>query len=110
MILDPSDKYLEEKKRALEILHLVIDPELSVNIVDLGLVYNLDFSNEGKIGVIMTLSTPHCPMGESIVNAVDSVLSETFGGSEVLVDLVWDPAWTPEMITDEGKRQLGIEL
>jgi len=103
-----NDKYLNEKTRAMEVLHNVIDPELFVNIVDLGLVYELDFEVENKLQVKMTLSTPHCPMGESIVNGVKHVLTTEFPDREAEVELVWVPEWSMEKLTEEGKRQLGI--
>jgi metal-sulfur cluster biosynthetic enzyme len=104
-----TDKHFTEKTRAIELLFGVMDPELFVNVVDLGLIYAVDFDEEeNKITVTMTLSTPHCPMGESIMNGVKYVLEEEFTEKEVNVDLVWEPAWNMEMVSEAGKEQLGM--
>lgn len=105
-----SDKYAFMKAEAFEILRLVIDPELHVNIVDLGLVYDIDINEtENLIRVAMTLSSSYCPMGESIVNAVKNCLEKHYPAYHLEVGLVWEPVWSYDNITDEGKRQLGLE-
>ncbi|MGZ5245354.1 MAG: metal-sulfur cluster assembly factor [Bacteroidia bacterium] len=107
IIFDITDPLFSDKSKALQALYEVIDPELYVNIVDLGLVYNIALKDK-NIEVEMTLSTPHCPMGESIVNGVKNVLEKTFPDAEVEVNLVWEPTWSMEKISEEGKRQLGL--
>ncbi|MBS1533057.1 MAG: metal-sulfur cluster assembly factor [Bacteroidetes bacterium] len=98
------------KAEALETLRLVIDPELHVNIVDLGLVYGIDINEaEKSIHVAMTLSSSYCPMGESILAAVKNCLEKHYPAYGADVELVWEPAWSYDSITDEGKRQLGLE-
>ncbi|OQP42892.1 hypothetical protein A4H97_12120 [Niastella yeongjuensis] len=99
--------YNKEKLQALELLYSVMDPELFVNIMDLGLIYDLIFTPQ-TIEVIMTLSTPHCPMGEAIVEGVKNVLAQQFTDHVVEVNLVWEPKWNFELISSEGRRQLGI--
>lgn len=101
------EQYNKEKQQALSLLYHVIDPELFVNIMDLGLVYNLVFTPQ-CILVEMTLSTPHCPMGEAIVEGVKNVLGQHFTTHEIEVNLVWEPKWNFDMISFEGRRQLGI--
>lgn len=93
------------KERATRVLKTVIDPELFVNIIDLGLVYDILFLSE-YIQIRMTLSTPHCPLGQAIVSRVDQAMSAEFPDSGIVVTLVWQPAWDPDMITDEGRREL----
>lgn len=93
---------MEEKEKIFELLKEVIDPELNVNIVDLGLVYNVNFYPEESIDVNMTLTSQGCPMGEAITNGVGSVLKESYPEYVVRVNLIWDPRWTPEMISEEG--------
>lgn len=106
---DISDKHSFMKAEAFETLRLVIDPELHVNIVDLGLVYDINISEAEKlICVTMTLSSSYCPMGESIVNAVKNCLEKYYPAYPAEVDLVWEPVWSYDNITDEGKRQLGL--
>ena len=90
---------------ANELLKKVIDPEIGINIVDLGLVYELSLSEDKEIKVTMTLTTPGCPMSNTITGTVTNLLSRHLPGYTVKVDLVWFPAWEPEMITEEGQRQ-----
>ncbi|MBS4209404.1 metal-sulfur cluster assembly factor [Bacillus sp. FJAT-50079] len=89
-----------------EVLKLVYDPELGISIIDLGLVYDMQ-CNDGDIYIKMTLTTPGCPMHDSIVNSVKIALLEKLDIQTVNVDVVWEPQWTPEMISEEGKMILG---
>ncbi len=89
-------------------LRNVIDPELYQNIVDLGLVYGVDVQYANRVFVTMTLTTPHCPLGPQILADVDTFLRAD-GASDVDVQIVWDPMWTPAMMSADLKRQLGIE-
>lgn len=92
---------------ALAALEQVVDPEIGLNVVDLGLIYQLDFGEEHKkIFVTMTLTTQFCPMGESITAAVKRVMEHTFLGEEVRVELSFDPPWSHERISEEGKHFL----
>ncbi|MCL6458281.1 MAG: metal-sulfur cluster assembly factor [Gorillibacterium sp.] len=84
----------------------VYDPELGVNIVDLGLVYDLQFE-EGKVSVIMTLTTPGCPMHDTIVGGVKRALEALPEVDSCQVDVVWEPAWSPSLMSDEAKESLG---
>ena len=86
----------------LERLRQVIDPEIGCNIVDLGLIYSLNISG-AKATVAMTLTTPGCPMHESIRRGVQNALLTLDGVSEAEVDLVWDPPWNPSMMTEAGR-------
>jgi metal-sulfur cluster biosynthetic enzyme len=89
------------------ILGQVIDPELGCNIVDLGLVY--DAALDGRnVHVRMTLTTPGCPMHESMVEGVRYALLQLDGIDEVAVELVWDPPWTPAMMTEFAREHLGV--
>lgn len=90
-----------------EWLKEVYDPELGVNIVDLGLVF--DIRDQGdSVFVQMTLTTPGCPMHDTIVGGVRRVLEEQLGINEVEVELVWEPRWSPHMMSEEAKRELGF--
>lgn len=106
--IDLSDPHAIEKMKAQDALYSVIDPELFVNIIDLGLVYDFDFSKEGVIDVTMTLSTPHCPMGDAITGGVQNVMDELFPERKTNVNLTFDPPWSFEMLSDEGRTQLGF--
>ncbi|WP_034335803.1 metal-sulfur cluster assembly factor [Deinococcus misasensis] len=88
------------------LLQNVMDPELSISIIDLGLVYRLETRGD-TLHVTMTLTTPGCPLHDTLTGSVKHALSRLPGIEHVEVDLVWEPAWNPERITPEGKRLLG---
>lgn len=92
---------------ALAALQSVEDPEIGLNIVDLGLVYQIDFDETAwKIFSIMTLTTQFCPMGESITNAVKENLTLSFPEYEPVITLTFDPPWNHEMISEAGQEFL----
>ncbi|MGA2658330.1 MAG: metal-sulfur cluster assembly factor [Verrucomicrobiota bacterium] len=91
----------------LETLRQVIDPELGVNIVDLGLVYSVS-SAAGRLRVAMTLTTPGCPMHDSIAEGVKNILLALDGVAGVEVEVVWDPPWHPSMMTEAGRAMTGV--
>jgi len=95
------------KDQVYEALHACYDPEIPVNIVDLGLIYDVDI-NEDKVNVKMTLTAPGCGMGEMIASDARQKILELPGVSEAQVDRVWDPPWDPSRISDEAKQKLGI--
>jgi len=101
-----------EKDALWDALKSVFDPEIPVNIVDLGLVYSLEVSErmEGghKIDMQMTLTAPGCGMGPAIAEDAKGRLESVPGVSEAQVDIVWDPPWSQDMITEEGKMVLGL--
>lgn len=90
-----------------EALHNVLDPELGVNIVDLGLVYNVDLREDGFVTITMTLTTPGCPMHESIGEGVGAALQPIAGVTGGTIQLVWEPRWEPSMMTEAGRAELG---
>lgn len=94
---------------ALVSLHNVIDPEIGLNIVDLGLVYEIDFNEESKdIIVNMTLTTQFCPMGESIVDSTTQAMQQSFPEDKIQVNLTFDPPWDTSMISEEGNQFLNF--
>lgn len=95
-----------EKETVMEQLKQVHDPELGVNVVDLGLIYGVTVEG-GHIRIRMTLTTPGCPMHEAIVGGVHRVLDNQPGVESVDVDVVWEPRWTPDMMSPEGREALG---
>lgn len=101
-----------EKDALWEALKLVFDPEIPVNIVDLGLVYSLETNEQldgsHKIEMQMTLTAPGCGMGPAIAEDAKMRLECVPGVSEAQVDIVWDPPWNQDMITEEGKMVLGL--
>ncbi len=92
---------------AMGALQHVMDPEIGLSVIDLGLVYKINF-NEGdrSIDVDMTLTTQFCPMGESIIDGVRAGLEDTFKGDVVNINLVFEPRWNHDMISDEGREFL----
>jgi metal-sulfur cluster biosynthetic enzyme len=96
---------LDEVWRQLE---NVYDPELGLNIVELGLVYEVSEPREGDLYIRMTMTTPGCPMHDSIHEAVERAVMHVFGVADVKVDVVWDPPWTPELMTDQARAKLGF--
>jgi metal-sulfur cluster biosynthetic enzyme len=95
------------QKDVLEVLKSVIDPEIGLNIVDLGLVYDIQIS-DNFIFITMTLTTPGCPMHGSIVDWVKRILTMSFPNKNIEVELVWEPMWTPDKMSEEAKKQLGM--
>jgi metal-sulfur cluster biosynthetic enzyme len=93
----------------LQALRQVIDPEIGCNIVDLGLVYGVSITG-AKVVVTMTLTTPGCPMHESIRWGAENALLNLEGVNEATVELVWDPPWNPSMMTDIGRAATGIGI
>lgn len=92
---------------ALAGLYDVYDPEVGLNVVDMGLIYQINFDEEAKqIDVLMTLSTQFCPMGESIVDSVTNNLKNNFPGYTERVNLTFDPPWNYSMISEEGRKFL----
>jgi len=89
------------------VLRQVIDPEIGCNIVDLGLVYSIAI-NGGKVSVQMTLTTRGCPMHESIAQGVQMALLGLEGVEEAEVEVVWDPPWNPEMMSEHGRAAIGM--
>jgi metal-sulfur cluster biosynthetic enzyme len=96
----------DNKEKAMELLKNVYDPELGVNIVDLGLIYDIQVE-EGTIDVKMTLTTPGCPMHDTIVGGVKRALNDLTDMDPVEVEVVWEPQWSPEKMSEEAKEFLG---
>jgi len=87
-------------------LENVIDPELGINVVDLGLIYNIHINGD-KISVDMTLTTPGCPMAGMLAGSVEQAVRQTFEGADVEVSLIWDPPWIPDRLSEAARQQLG---
>ncbi|MFD2245132.1 metal-sulfur cluster assembly factor [Pontibacter ruber] len=94
-------------EKVYESLKYIIDPEIGINIVDLGLVYKVALQEEQKLYVELTLTTPGCPMSSTIIKATEQLLALHYPEYQAHVELVWLPQWTPEMISEEGMRLLG---
>jgi FeS assembly SUF system protein len=92
----------------VEVLKSVYDPEIPVDIYELGLIYDVDISEDGDATIAMTLTTPHCPVAESLPNEVELRVLSVPGIRDAVVNLVWDPPWDPSKMTDEARLELGM--
>jgi FeS assembly SUF system protein len=89
-------------------LKTVYDPEIPVNIYDLGLIYSVDYQDNGELAVTMTLTAPNCPLADFIVEDVRMKLESVEDVKSVKINLVFDPAWNKDMMSDEAKLELGF--
>ena len=96
------------EKEVIDLLKTVFDPEIPVNIYELGLIYKVEITPENDVIVEMTLTTPACPVAESMPEEVRSRVAGIHEINEVSVNLVWEPQWNMNMMTDEAKLQLGM--
>ncbi len=96
------------KEKVMEALKAVMDPEIGLDVVSLGLVYDVNISEEGDVKIKMTMTTPGCPLVGMITEDAKNVLETLEGVKSVDVELVWDPPWTPDMIEPEVRARLGI--
>lgn len=103
-----EEEKLETEDRIVEVLKTVYDPEIPVNIYDLGLVYKIDFKDDGVLDVDMTLTAPNCPMGDYIMEDVRQKLEGIDTVKQANVNLVFDPVWDQSMMSDEAKVDLGF--
>jgi FeS assembly SUF system protein len=95
------------KEQVLEALRNCYDPEIPVNIVELGLVYDVEI-DDGKVRVKMTLTSPFCPIADQVVEDARRLVATVPGVNEVNVELVWDPPWNPDMMSWTAREQLGM--
>jgi metal-sulfur cluster biosynthetic enzyme len=108
MELDEVEAFGMSDDDILSALTAVIDPELGINIVDLGLVYRAERIGD-VVAVRMTMTTPSCPLGEMLLDEVRAALHEKYPqAAEVSVELVWDPPWSAELMSPAARRQLGV--
>ncbi len=92
----------------IDALKEIYDPEIPVNIYDLGLIYGVEVTAEGQAVVTMTLTTPHCPVAESMPGEVEMRVAAVPGIAFADVNLVWDPPWDPQKMSDDAKLELGM--
>jgi len=95
-------------EKIVEALKTVYDPEIPVNIYELGLVYKVDVEDDNKVLVEMTLTSPHCPVAESLPSEVEHRVDAVEGVNGCEVKIVWDPPWHPSMMTEEAQLELGM--
>ena len=96
------------KDEIITVLKDCFDPEIPINIWDLGLVYDINVQDDGNVGIKMTLTAPGCMMGGMIAEEVKTKIKAMNGIKDAKVDLVWEPPWTPDKMSEEAKAQMGI--
>ena len=99
-----------ERERILEALRQCYDPEIPINIVDLGLIYDAQSDEAGNVAVKMTLTTQGCPSALAIPEQVKARIAAIDEVRDVTVEIVWEPAWNPSMISESGRKVLGLEV
>lgn len=110
----PADAVVERmdaeelREPIIEALRRVYDPEIPVNIYDLGLIYTIDIDPTGQVAIDMTLTAPACPVAGMMPVMVKDAVATVEGVGEVTVELVWDPPWSQDQMSDEAKLQLGM--
>ena len=103
-----NEEKLKIEERIIEVLKTVYDPEIPVDIYNLGLIYRIDLSDNGELEVDMTLTAPNCPAADFIVEDVRTKLDGITGVTSAQVNLVFDPEWDKDMMTEEAKLELGF--
>ena len=94
--------------KIIEALRTVYDPEIPVNVFELGLIYDLRIDDQGAVNVVMTLTTPSCPVAGELPGWIKRAINTIDGVSKVEIELVWEPFWKPEYMTEEARLQLGL--
>lgn len=105
---DPSQPGGDTYDAVIAALKDIYDPEIPVNIYDLGLIYGVDVTSDGHVAVTMTLTTPHCPVAESMPGEVELRIGAVPGVRDAEVEIVWDPPWDPAKMSDEARLELGM--
>ena len=102
----PNPEQLREK--IVNVIRTVYDPEIPVNIYEVGLIYAIDIDDAGHVTIAMTLTSPACPVAESLPIEVEARVSAVDGVASVTVDLVWEPPWGPDMMSEAARLELGF--
>jgi FeS assembly SUF system protein len=103
-----QDKYLELETRIGQVLKNIYDPEIPVNIFDLGLIYEIIVEEEGKVEIVMTLTAPNCPMVDELMAEINEKVRAVEGVSDLVINLTFDPPWTKDMMSEEAMLDLGL--
>ena len=101
-------EFLNIESDIVKVLKTVYDPEIPVNIYDLGLIYEIDVRDEGKVRIVMTLTSPNCPVAESLPEEVYEKVLAVDGVNDVELHLTFDPPWTKDMLSEEAMLELGL--
>lgn len=106
----PTDmnEFLQKEEEVLRMLKTVFDPEIPVNIYDLGLIYKIDITDDGTCNIDMTLTAPSCPAGDFLVEDIKQKVGSVEGINQVNVNIVFEPEWSKDMMSEEAKLELGM--
>ena len=96
------------KNQVIAAIQTVYDPEIPINIWEVGLIYEVNVDDDGKAHVLMTLTSPNCPVAESLPNDVKTVVAAVEGVNSAEVEITWDPPWDPEMMSEAAQLELGF--
>ena len=96
------------KSKVIEVVKKIYDPEIPVNIYELGLIYKIDVDEKNKVNVDMTLTSPNCPVAESLPNEVKENIKKVEGVSDVKLNLVWEPPWDKDKMSEAAKLELNL--
>jgi FeS assembly SUF system protein len=103
-----ENEFLKIEEEIVKALKTVYDPEIPVNIYDLGLIYNVDIDDDGNVGIEMTFTAPNCPAADFIIEDVRQKIESIDGVKSAQVNLVFEPEWNKDMMTEEAKLELGL--
>lgn len=103
-----ENEFLALEEKIVSVLKTVYDPEIPVNVYDLGLIYKVESSAEAIVTIEMTLTAPNCPAADFIIEDVKMKVEAVEGVASVIINLVFDPAWTREMMSEEAQLELGL--
>ncbi|NDW12569.1 DUF59 domain-containing protein [Bacteroides sp. 214] len=98
----------EIEEKIVAVLKTVFDPEIPVNVYDLGLIYKIDVSEEGEVAIDMTLTAPNCPAADFIMEDVRMKVESVEGVKAAIINLVFEPEWSKDMLSEEAKLELGF--
>jgi len=96
------------EQRVVQALRTIYDPEIPVNIYDLGLIYGLEVNDEGTVNIRMTLTAPSCPVAQTFPDTVEQIVQSVSGVVDVTIELVWEPPWSQEMMSEAARLELGL--
>jgi FeS assembly SUF system protein len=103
-----AEKILAIQKDIVRVLRNIYDPEIPVSVYELGLIYEVQVGEQGKVEITMTLTAPNCPIADDIVNNVKEQVAQVPGVAEATVNLTFDPPWDKDMMSEEAQLQLGL--
>ena len=103
-----SSEFLNMESEIVKVIKTIFDPEIPINIYDLGLIYEVEALEDGKVRILMTLTSPNCPVAESLPQEVYDKVLAIEGVSEVELNLTFDPPWTKDMLSEEALLELGL--